>query len=556
MAKILVVGGVGGGAACATRLRRLDEHAEIILFERGEYISFANCGLPYYISGEIQDRDDLLVATPAFMKKRYNLDVRNGHCVTRIDREQQRLEVQDVRTGRTYQESYDQLVLAPGAQPVRLPIPGMELPNVFTLRTIPDTDRIKARLQAGARSAIVFGAGFIAIEMAEALQKAGLHVTVAQRSRQILSMLDPEVAAVAQKELQHQGVTLQLGNPVLAFQAHGHGLRAELRDGTRVDADMAIVATGVKPEVDLATAAGLAIGAYGGITVDTRMRTSDPRIFAVGDAVESLHAVTGHPTLMTFAGPATKQARVAADVICGRDSEYSGSVNTFILRVFDLAVGSTGCTAKELRHERLPHQACHVHPNSHASYFPGATALSIKLLFRPDDGRILGAQAVGKTGVDKCLNALATAVAHKLTVFDLEKVDYAYAPPFGSAKDPVNYAAFVAANILRGDVEKTDWQELEDAFDPARDLIVDVRTAAEYAKGSVPGARNVPVDDLRSRLHELPKDRTLHLYCGVGLRSYIATRILKQHGFTVRNLSGGFTTYRHSVTSDRFTPTP
>ena len=388
--------------------------------------------------------------------------------------------------------------------------------------------------------------------MAECLKKAGLSVSLAQRSSQVLSVLDPEMAMPVQKELEKNGIALHLGNPVKEFRAHGNGVAALLTDGNCVEADFAVVATGVQPEVDLARDAGLTIGHGGGITVDSRMRTSDPRIFAIGDAVEIPHVVTGKPTVMAFAGPATKQARVVAEVIHGRDAEYKGSVNTFILRTFDLAVGSTGCSEKQLQWEQIPHRACHVHPSSHASYFPAASAISIKLLFSPDGGRVLGAQVVGREGVDKRLDVFATAVTAKLSVFDLEGIDYAYAPPFGGAKDPVNVAAFVAANLLRGDVTESHWRQLAESFDPGREQVIDVRTLAEFGKGSVPGAVNIPVDELRGRLGEVPRDRTVHVHCGVGLRSYIAARILQQNGFEVRNLSGGFMTYKNSGTAARF----
>lgn len=542
--KVCIVGGVAGGASCATRLRRLDEEAEILLFERGDYVSFANCGLPYHISGVIPKRKGLLVATPQLLKQRFRIDLRIGHEVVRIHRDRKEIEVKELSTGRTYREKYDALVLSPGAEPLKPPFPGADLPGVFTLRTIPDMDAIIRWIdERKAQQAVVIGGGYIGLEMAENLRHRGLDVSIVEQMKQVMATLDYEMAALVQAHLGEKGVRLYLGEQVQSIEQKDDRLVVRAA-GREIPADLVLVAVGVRPETKLASEAGLELGPTGGIRVDEYLRTSDPSIYAVGDAIEVTHFVSGTPVVVPLAGPANRQGRLAADNICGRGIAYRGTQGTSVFKVFDLTAGSTGLNERVLARHRRPFQRVIVHPFSHATYYPGATQMSIKLLFDPEDGKILGAQVVGQDGVDKRIDVLATALRAGMTVFDLEHLELAYAPPYSSAKDPVNVAGFAAANILRKDVAVAAWDEIA-SLQQEGALILDVRTPAEVEKGMIPGAMHIPLDNLRERLGEVPRDRKIVVHCGVGLRSYIACRILKAAGFTgVYNLSGGWRTYR------------
>jgi NADPH-dependent 2,4-dienoyl-CoA reductase/sulfur reductase-like enzyme/rhodanese-related sulfurtransferase len=539
--KILVVGGVAGGASCAARARRMDEDAEIIIFERGPYVSFANCGLPYYVGDVIQDEQKLQVASPELFQKRFNIEVRTETEVTAIDRERREIEVKRLSTGEIYREKYDALVLSPGASPIRPVLPGIDLPGIFSLRNIPDTRQIRAWIeQRKARRAVVIGGGFIGLEMAENLAKRGLGVTIVEMLDQVLPPLDSEMAQLVEQHLTANGVTLQLGDGVAGFeQAPDGSLVVRTASGARLSADMVILSIGVRPEISLAKEAGLTIGERGGIHVDEQMRTSDPHIWAVGDAVETRNVVTGEWGLVPLAGPANRQGRVAADSICGQEAFFRGVQGTAVVGLLSMTVATTGANEKTLRRlGTIPFQKVYLHPGNHAGYYPGASAIHMKLLFAREDGRILGAQAVGKEGVEKRIDVIAMAIQNGGSVFDLEEAELCYAPQFGAAKDPVNMAGMIAGNVLRGDVTLADWEALPDT----KALLVDVREPQEYAAGHLDEAINLPLPQLRTRLDELPRDREIWLYCGVGQRSYIALRLLSQRGFRVRNLSGGFAT--------------
>ncbi|WP_148867322.1 FAD-dependent oxidoreductase [Thermosediminibacter litoriperuensis] len=543
--KVLIVGGVAGGASAAARLRRLDESAQIIMFERGEHISFANCGLPYYVSGVIAEREKLLVQTPEKFKARFGVDVRINSEVTRIFPDKKEVEVQE-KGGHTYRESYDYLILSPGAAPVRPPIPGIEAENIFTVRNIPDIDRVKQFVdQQKPARAVVVGGGFIGLEMAENLHTRGVKTTIVEMMDQVLAPLDFEMAALVHGHIRANGIELVLKDGVKSFITENYRANeVELQSGRRIPSDMVILAIGVKPEVKLAKEAGLEIGERGGIRVNEKLQTSNPYIFAIGDAIEVKDFVTGTYTLIPLAGPANKQGRIVADVIAGRDARYEGTQGTAIVKVFDCVAASTGANEKTLRKLGIPYAVSYTHPGSHAGYYPGATTMSIKLIFDPQSGKILGGQIVGCDGVDKRIDVIAAAIRRGDTVFDLQELELAYAPPFSSAKDPVNMAGYVAGNIVNGDVSVIHWHEI-DKLDRSRTLLVDVRTRLEHELGHIEGSINIPVDELRSRLAELPKDRDIVIYCQVGLRGYIACRILTQHGYTrVRNLSGGWKTYK------------
>ena len=540
--RILIVGGVAGGASAAARARRISEQAEIVLFERGPYVSFANCGLPYHLGGVIEDRARLLVQTPESLNARFDIDVRVNTEVLAIDPQAQVVVVRNLKTGKEAREAYDALVLSPGAEAIRPGLPGADSDRVFTLRNLGDMDAILAALPtAGAGRALVVGAGFIGLELAEQFRHRGLAVTVVEKLAQVLGVADPEMTFPLREELLKQGVDLRLGRSVAAFERTGGALVAVLDDGDRIPCALAVMSVGVRPDTRLAKAAGLAIGATGGILVDDRMRTSQPNIYAVGDAVEVRDFVSGEPALIPLAGPANRQGRIAAEVILGRDSRYKASQGTAICRVFDLTFAMTGLSEAALRRKQIPYQSIYVHPADHATYYPGAHPITLKLLFAPEQGRILGAQAGGVAGVDKRIDVLAVAQRAGLTVFDLEDLELCYAPPFGSAKDAVNMAGFVAANVLRGDVSL--WEPEELATLRADQLLLDVRTFQENAQGSIPGSLCAPVDELRDRLEDLPKDKELLVFCQVGLRGYVAARLLAQHGFQVRNLSGGYRRY-------------
>ena len=539
--KIVIVGGVAGGASCAARCRRLDESAEIIVIDRGPYVSFANCGLPYYVGDVIKDEAKLLVANAALFQERFNIEVRTHNEALAIDRAAQEIEVKELSTGRTYRERYDALVLSPGAAALRPPLPGVDSPGIFVLRTIPDSRKIRAWIsEKNAKSAVIVGAGFIGLEMAENLAHRGLSITVVEMFNQVMPPLDPEMARPVQEHLQKHGVKVALGNAVAGFESRNRQILVNTKSGARHPGDLVILAMGVRPETGLAKSAGLELGKLSGIRVDEQMRTSDPHIWAVGDAVEVKDVVTDQWVVIPLAGPANRQGRVAADSICGRDSRFRGVQGTAICGVFGLRVASTGATEKRLQRAGISnYEKVYLHPGHHVSYFPGAKPINIKLIFRKSDGRVLGAQAVGEVDVDKRIDVIATAIQLGGTVFDLEEAELCYAPQFGAAKDPVNYAGMIAANHLRGDLPLADWKQLNaDSVS-----IVDVRDPDEFENGHVPGAINLPLHQIRQRLDELPRDRDVWLYCGVGQRAYYATRVLMQNGFRVKNLPGGFRTY-------------
>jgi NADPH-dependent 2,4-dienoyl-CoA reductase/sulfur reductase-like enzyme/rhodanese-related sulfurtransferase len=549
--KVVIIGGVAGGATAAARLRRLDEQAHIILLERGPYISFANCGLPYYLSRTIPKREDLLLQTPEFFSKRYQADVRVQHEAVRIDRSAKQVEVLDRRTGRIYRESYDSLILSPGAEPFRPPIAGIESKRIFTLRNIPDVDAMDSFIETNnPKRAVIVGGGYIGLEMAENLRQRGLLTAVVEMAPSVLpAAMDPEMAFFLHEHLEQQNVALWLNDAVASFEDSGSHLRVRLKSGMLLQCDFAILSVGVKPEVKLAKEAGLKLGALGGIEVSETLQTSDPSIYAIGDAIEVKHPVLGGAALIPLAGPANKQGRMAADNICGLNRTYKGTIGTGILKVFDLTAAMTGAAESALKKAGIDYEKIYLHPANHAGYYPGASPLHIKVLFSKSDGRILGAQIVGSEGVDKRIDLLAVAVQKQMTVFDLMEFELAYAPPYGSGKDPINMVGFIGANVLDGTMPLAHFDQLKEG-----DFVLDVRTDPEWNRGHVPGAVHIPLDQLRQRLNELPKDRTIYPYCGVGVRSYAATRILLQNGFSVRNLSGGWQTWcsiahRHSTDS-------
>ncbi len=541
--KLLIIGGVAGGASAATRARRLSEDAHIVLFERGPDVSFANCGLPYYLGGEIAERDKLLVVTPERLRTRFDLDVRARTSVEAIDREGKKVRVRDLASGREYEESYDKLILAPGAAPLRPPLPGIDLPGIFTLRNLQDMDRIKARMDQGVRQAVVIGAGFIGLELVENFVRQGISTTVVEMQDQVLPPFDKEMTTPLARELAGKGVSLLLGHSAEAFEQGPGGLTVRLKSGQRLPAQLVVLGVGVRPENKLAVEAGLEVGPRGGIRVDDHLQTSDPDIYAVGDAIEVKDFVTGEPTQVPLAGPANRQGRLAADHIFGRAVRYRGTQGTAIVRVFGQTAALTGASEKVLKRAKRAYRKVYVHPTHHAGYYPGAEAMTLKLLFDPESGRVLGAQAVGGAGVDKRIDVLAVAIQAGMTVFDLEEMELAYSPQYGSAKDPINMAGFVAAGLLRGDHPQVDVEAILVVPRGTPPVLVDVRTPQEYASGHIPGAVNIPVDDLRSRLGELPRDREIALYCQVGQRGYLATRILLQKGFSAVNIGGGCKTY-------------
>lgn len=550
--KLVIVGGVAGGASAAARARRLDEGAEIVLLERGPDVSFANCGLPYYLGGEITDRDKLLVTPLGRLRTRYKLDARPLSEVTSIDLPAKEVVVRDIGKGTTYRERFDKLILSPGAAP-RLPgVPGQELPGVHTLRNLQDADRIMARLQGGVRRAVIMGGGFIGLEMAECLAHRGVAVTLIERNPQVLMALDPEIARPVADELAARGIEALTSRKVTAIRASGDLLHVDMEGGETREAGLVVIGIGVSPESDLARDAGLSLGKTGGIRVDAHMRTSHPDVYAVGDAVETPSVVTGENAVVALGGPANRQGRVAAAHAMGRpdslkDNQYRGSQGTAIVRVFNRTAGCTGASERALRRLGTPHLTATVHPAHHAGYYPGAEGMTLKVIFEPASGRLLGAQAVGGAGVDKRLDVLAMAIQGGMTVYDLEEAELCYAPPYGSAKDPVNMAGFVASGLLRGDhpqITATELKQLiSSGISPAP---LDVRTPTEHAKGTVPGAVNIEVDALRDRIGEVKQiagNGELVVFCQVGMRGYLATRILLQNGIKVRNLSGGYTSW-------------
>ena len=549
--RILIVGGVAGGASCATRARRLSESAQIILFERGPFVSFANCGLPYHIGNIISKEENLLVATPELFEKRFNIDVRLQAEVIGIDIQKRQVQVKDLTQNSISTESYDALVLSPGANPIRPDLPGINLPGIFSLRTIPDSRRIRHWISTyHCRRAVVVGGGYIGMEMMENLHKLGLKVTVIEKQSQVMPLLDPEMALPIQDTLIKNGIDLHLNERVLGFsRGTDHTLLLNLKSGGYLETDLVILCIGVQPETSLAKAAGLKIGSSGGIWVDSQMRTSDPFIWAVGDATEVRDAVTGEPAVIPLAGPANRQGRIAADVIMGRGSAFRGTQGTSVVGIMDQVVAFTGPSEKRLRHLGRWNQVekIYLHPNHHAGYYPGANPICFKLIFSKRDGRIISAQAVGKSGVEKRIDVISMAIQKEGTVFDLEEAELCYAPQYGSAKDALNHAGMIAANILRGDFVPVHWEDIVQGDA----IMLDVRDPAEFKRGRFDGARNLPLDQLRQRMDELDKEADIWTYCFVGQRSYFAARILSQNGFKVKNISGGLKQYRYFQAAEK-----
>lgn len=540
--KIVIVGGVAGGMSAATRLRRLKEDAEIVVFEKGPYVSFANCGLPYYLSGEISERENLLVQTPGSLAARFQLDVRPNHEVTAVFPDEKKVEV--LSDGKKWQESYDVLLLSPGAKSVRPAISGLaEAKNVYTVRNVPDIDMVMNALEEQPKKAVVVGAGFIGLEMAENLKKRGLAVSIVELAPHVLPSLDEEMAVHIQNELIKQGIHVQTKRSVTAFEHGGKQLR--LDDGTTIDSDLTILSVGVQPDNTLAKMAGLETGLRGGIVVNEHYQTSDPSIYAVGDAIVVKQQITGADALISLASPANRQGRQAADNIAGIVRNNRGSLGTSIVRVFDLAAASTGLTERMAQQANLPFSVVHVSGKDHASYYPEATDILLKLIFHPKTGEIYGAQGVGAKGVDKRIDSLATAIKGQLTIFDLPELEFTYAPPFGSAKDPVNMLGYVAMNVAEGLSETIQWHELPEALAQGK-ILLDVRNEGELQNGAFKDALNIPLNDLRCRLAELDHEKEYVVSCHSGLRSYLAERILKQAGFHVQNLDGAFALY-HAV---------
>ncbi|TLS38761.1 CoA-disulfide reductase [Pseudalkalibacillus caeni] len=543
--KVIIVGGVAGGASAAARLRRVNEETEIIMFERGEYISFANCGLPYYIGGAITQREKLLVQSVSGMKNRFNIDIRIKTEILAIDPVKKKITARNLVTGKTYDESYDTLLLSPGASPIKPPIKGIEAAeNLYTLRNIPDMDKIKAFVdQRSPKHAVVIGGGFIGLEMAENLIDRGVDVTLVEMSNQVLGPLDFEMAAAVQEHLVQKGVKVILNDGVSSFE--NQGKTVVLTSGTKIETNMVLLAIGVKPENRLAKEAGLEIGQRGGIVVNEYLQTSAPDVYAIGDAVQVSHYMNGEPVQIPLAWPANRQGRIVADTIMGKKTAYKGTLGTAIAKIFDLTAASTGLNEKQLMQAGVVYKTVHVHPSSHAGYYPGANAIALKMLFSPDDGKIYGAQAVGKDGVDKRIDVLATAIKGSLTIYDLPDLELSYAPPYSSAKDPVNMAGYAAVNILEGNVETIQWHEMEQMI-TNREEIIDVREPEEYEMGHIETAVNIPLSQLRDRMGEI-KNKKVIIYCQAGLRGYIASRILVQNGFKPINLDGGYKTYSTAV---------
>ena len=541
--KVIIVGGVAGGANVAARLRRLDERCRITIHERGKYVSFANCGLPYHIGKQIEKREKLLLHTPESLKKRFAIDVRVGSEVVSIDRSAKTVTAKDTTTNQISVEPYDILVLSPGAAPLRPDLPGINLPGIHTLRDMRDMDEIIAALdERPLKNVAIIGGGFIGLEMAEQLQARLSHhspeIRLIEAAPHVLPPLDSEMAVQIEDELRRNGIKLQLGEPVTGFEASGSGLVIQTETGGRYAADLVLLNIGVRPETGLAKNAGLEIGARGGIKVDSELRTSDPAIFAVGDCIETKHLVTGELGIIPLAGPANRQGRIVANIISGKKSEYRGTLGTAIVRVFETIAAITGPNERTLDRLAIPHRAVYLHPSSHAGYYPGAKPIHLKLLYAPDTGKILGAQAVGSDGVDKRIDVIATAITGGLAVEDLTDLELCYAPPFGSAKDPVNLAGMVAQNVQDGLVEivspASTGSELADS------VLLDVRDNQERAGGFIPNSLHIPLPEIRSRISELPKDKNILVFCQSGQRSYIACRILSQHGLRCKNLTGAY----------------
>lgn len=545
--KVVIVGGVAGGASAAARLRRLDEDAEILILERTGYVSYANCGLPYYVGGVISDRSKLTLQTPGSFASRFDVEVRVNSEVVSIDREARTVLVRSTVDGSEYAEPYDHLILSTGARPIKPDMPGIDDPRVMTLRTVEDTLAMREFVDtAHPRTAAVCGGGYIGLEIAENLVEMGVEVTIVQRSDHVLPTMDKDMATDVHHHLRSKGVRLALSDALQGFETDG-GLSVVLRSGARIAADMAVVALGVSPDTGLAKAAGLEMGVKGTVVVDSHMRTSDPRIYAVGDAVQVSNFVTGEPANIALAGPANRQGRIAADNIAGGDSEYKGSLGSSVIKVFEMTVATAGLNEKQAQAAGIPYDKVYTYSASHATYYPGARNMAIKTLFDPVSGTILGAQIVGYEGVDKRIDVIATAIQAGMTVEDLAELDLAYAPPFSSAKDPVNYVGFVATNLIHGHMKQFFWDELDARIADPGVTVLDVRTNKEHSEQYLEGTLHIPVDELRERVGEVPSDRPVYVFCHSGLRSYIACRMLTQTGYDCYNLAGGFRLYASVV---------
>lgn len=546
--KIVIIGGVAGGASAAARARRLSAEAEIVVLERGEHPSFANCGLPYYVGGEIESRDKLLVAPIEMLRQRHRLDVRIRSDVLAINREEKQVKVCNLNTGETYSESYDKLIVATGASSFRPPIPGIDGERVLELRDLQDADRMHAHATSGAQHAVIVGAGFIGIEVAENLHRRGMRVTIVELGDQILPPWDREMMVPIEQHLRQQGVEFQLLESAQGFEETEQGLAVRLESGAAIEADFAVVCIGVRPESKLAEEAGIECGPRGGVVTNAHMQTNDHDIYAVGDVAQVVDFITKQPVQIPLAGPANRQGRIAADHIFGRSSSYRGTQGTAIVGAFGMTAAMTGQSEKLLRRSETPYEKIYIHPSDHAGYYPGAQAMTLKLLFDPERGNILGAQGIGTSGVDKRIDVIAMAIHAGMTVYDLEEVELCYAPQFGHAKDPINMAGFVASGVLRQDhpvVHAHDVSSEYDSQDPSAWFVLDVRTEGEFLAGHIPGAVNIPVETLRERFAELPRDNKIVVYCKVGQRGYLATRILLHEGFDVANISGGYTSWCH-----------
>ncbi|WP_252232593.1 CoA-disulfide reductase [Clostridium sp. ZBS15] len=542
--KIIIVGGVAGGASTAARLRRLDENLDIIMFEKGEYISFANCGLPYYIGGTINDREKLIVQTVEEMSKKFNLDIRNLSEVIKIDKANKKVSIKDYKSNEVYEEDYDILVLSPGASPLKPKISGIDkCDNLFTLRNIPDTDKIKEFVDnKNPKKAVVIGGGFIGLEMAENLKERGIDVTLVEASDQVMAPIDIEMASIVHDHLIDKNVELILKDGVESFEDEGK--KIVLKSGRKINTDMIILSIGVKPETRIAKEAGIELNERDAIVVDKHMKTSDSNIFALGDAIEVMDFVNKKPTMIPLAWPANRQGRLVANNIIGKNEEYKGSLGSSVAKVFDYTVAATGNNEKTLKRLGIDYKAIHIHPGSNARYYPGSFPIAIKMLFDPKDGKIFGAQAVGMSGVEKRIDILATAIKGNFSVFDLQDIEVCYAPPYNSAKDPVNMLGYYAANIIEGIVDTIQWDEI-DNIDKNNSIILDVREEFELVTGKFDNSINIPLGDLRNRLNEITKDKHIYVTCQVGLRGYVACRILKQKGINCTNIDGGLKTYMY-----------
>ena len=542
--KYIIIGAVAGGASAAARLRRLDEHAEIVLFEKGEYISYANCGLPYYIGNVITNRNKLFVQTAVEFNRRFNIDVRIATEVTGIDAGVKKITAKNLVTGKLYEESYDKLILSPGAEPVRPPLPGIGMEGIFTLRNVADTDRIKQYVNEHASGkAVVIGAGFIGLEMAENLHRIGLQVSIVEMGSQILAPVDYPIAAIVQQNIRSKGIDLRLNTSVTKFENNENRINVFLSNGKTIEADIVILSIGVKADTRLATMAELKLGEAKGIWVNEYLQTSNPDIYAVGDAIEFSNPITNQSMNTLLAGPANKQGRICANnIVSGNKESYNGSINTAIVKVFDMTVATAGTASKHLTRANIQHIVSTNHGGSHAGYYPGSKQMTIQIAFSPTDGTLYSAQIAGYEGVDKRIDVLSYIIKQKGTIYDLAEFEHAYAPPFSSAKDPINMAGFIGENILLNNMKPFYWNDINGLN--GNSILIDVRTDKEFSKGHIPGAVNIPVDDIRSRLSDFPTEKKIYTYCAVGLRGYLAQRILRQRGFEdVYNLSGGYKTW-------------